>query len=74
MAVKDSIVFNLEIKHSTITWGCENGSEGQDNYKDTILPFNVGDNVTRNDKSYTVTSKDWDYDNNTVWLVIELTK
>jgi len=74
MSVKNSIVFSLEMKHSNIAWGCENSSEGEDLYKDTILPYNVGDNVTREDKCYIVDSKDWDYDNNTVWFVMILKK
>ena len=72
--VKNSMVFKLEIQHSIIFWGCENGSEGEDSYKDTILPFNVGDEITKDDKSWTVTSKDWDYDMNTIYFVIKLTK
>ena len=32
--------FYNEIKNSTIFWGCEYGSEGNDVFKSIILPFN----------------------------------
>ena len=69
MPVKNSSVLKLEFQHSIIFWGCENGSEGEDCYRFTILPFNVGDVITRGDTQYKVTSKDWDYDSNTVYFV-----
>tara|TARA_R110000772_G_C13310268_1_gene440103 strand:+ start:27651 stop:27872 length:222 start_codon:yes stop_codon:yes gene_type:complete len=72
MSVKSSIVFSLEVQHSTIFWGCKDSSEGEDLYKDTILPFNVGDEVTKDDKVWVVDSKDWDFDHNMLYFVIKL--
>ena len=69
MSAKDSTIFKMEIKHSNLSFGCENGSEGQDEYSNCILPFNIGDTITKGDKQYTVTIKDWDYDNNTIWFI-----
>ncbi len=69
MSLKDKTVFGLEIQDSTIFYGCEDGSEGKDNYQRCILPFNVGDNITKGNKDYKITKKDWDYDTNTVYFV-----
>lgn len=70
MSIKSKTVFKLELKHSILFWGCEYGSEGEDKYQDYIIPFNIGDSVTKDDKQYKVTEKDWDYDNNTVYFTL----
>tara|TARA_R110000851_G_scaffold330265_1_gene502908 strand:+ start:2318 stop:2545 length:228 start_codon:yes stop_codon:yes gene_type:complete len=71
MSHKNAEIFSLEFKHSMIFWGCKNGSQGEDYYTNTILPFNIGDKITRNDKTYKVISKDWDYDNNNIYFIFK---
>lgn len=74
MSLKSKSIFKKEIKHSIIFWGCEYGSEGEDYYKDYIIPMNLGDTITRDDYQYKVTSKDWDFDNQTIYFVFSKIK
>jgi len=69
MSIKNQAVLQMEFQHSIIFWGCENGSDGEDKYINCHLPFSIGDNLTRGDKNYKITSKDWDFDNNTIYFV-----
>jgi hypothetical protein len=62
--------FYNEIKDSSIFWGCENGSEGNDFLKSIILPWNIGDELSRDCISWVVKSKEWDYDDCRLYFTI----